>query len=168
MIITSDPEKAQKFLMCKGTASNTITLSQLPGRKHSEHGLPSASREPLWSDPNVKDVYTKKMWPWCTWPPGQGYQSSTYGGLTKLRCSPEGMRKQTLQTMPFFTTFSTCKPSAEDFPGAGVGKCCVAVLSAETSLLSGGLLLPDGSYTASPATHFFGWLLSSSFILNKS
>lgn len=77
------------------------------------------------------------------------------------------MIKQTLQKMPFLTTFNTYESSAEDFSGPGVGKCCVAVLSAETSLLSAGLSLPDGSYTASPATQLFGWLLSSSLYLTE-
>lgn len=63
------------------------------------------------------------------------------------------MMKQTLQTMPFLATFNTYESlAAEDFPGPGVGKGCVAVLGAETALLSTGLSLPNGSYTASPAT----------------
>lgn len=160
MIITYDPEKAQKFLICKGTASNTITLSQLSGRNHSEHGLPSASREPLWSDPNPRGPYQGNV-TLRHLASSTGVSESNLCGLTKLGCSPEGMMKQTLHTMPFLTTFNSYESSAEDFPGPGVGKGCVAVLSAETALLSAGLSLPDGSYTASPATSLFGWLLSS-------
>lgn len=43
MFITYDLEKAQNFLIHKGTANKTVTLGQQRGRKHSEHGLPLAS-----------------------------------------------------------------------------------------------------------------------------
>lgn len=164
--------KRWKFLVYKGIKSKTINLGQLSGRNHSKHSLPFALRAgPLWSDPNSKCFTPGECGLWSTWPPAEGYHSLTCDSQSSTAWVQSwGHGEHTLRKEFHSLTHSTAVNHQQRiYQVLESGVLCVAVLGAESSLLSSAALsLQGNSCTDSPATLLLTVFLSSSFTFDKS